>query len=185
MEAILVPRPFPPPAFDRLQYEKTEGEGLGERVTCMTSGRHEGAVPDEGSCDPSCSIYLVQKLETVTFERQCQYSSLFGRFEADQPESLSYNDRAPPPSCLPDVMHVTLSPKPSPSVFAYCKRSKAWGGNGLETRLHGSGKVAKNGKGLGTESSNRRTRTCMYGSLGWKLNIILLYSDRISAFKVL
>ena len=24
----LVPRPFPPPVFDRLQYTKTEGEGL-------------------------------------------------------------------------------------------------------------------------------------------------------------
>ena len=44
----LVSRPFPPQAFDRLQYAKTGGEGLGERVTCMTSGtcRHEGAVPD-------------------------------------------------------------------------------------------------------------------------------------------
>ena len=46
----LVPRPFPPPVFDRLQYAKTEGEGLGERVTCVTSGRREesedGAVPD-------------------------------------------------------------------------------------------------------------------------------------------
>ena len=38
----LVPRPFPPPVFDRLQYAKMEGEGLGERVTCVTSGRHEG-----------------------------------------------------------------------------------------------------------------------------------------------
>ena len=26
----LVPRPFPPPVFDRLQYAKTEGEGLAE-----------------------------------------------------------------------------------------------------------------------------------------------------------
>ena len=34
----LVPRPFPPPVFDRLKYAKTEGEGLGERVTCMMSG---------------------------------------------------------------------------------------------------------------------------------------------------
>ena len=25
---------FPPPAFDRLQYTNTEGEGLGEMVTC-------------------------------------------------------------------------------------------------------------------------------------------------------
>ena len=37
----LVPRPFPPPVYDRLQY-KNGGEGLGERVTCVTSGRREG-----------------------------------------------------------------------------------------------------------------------------------------------
>ena len=37
----LVPRPFPPPVFDRILYAKTEGEGLGERVTCVTSGRRE------------------------------------------------------------------------------------------------------------------------------------------------
>ena len=30
----LVPRPFPPPVFDRLQYANTEGEGLGDLVTC-------------------------------------------------------------------------------------------------------------------------------------------------------
>ena len=29
---------FPPPVFDHLQY-KNRGEGLGERVTCVTSGR--------------------------------------------------------------------------------------------------------------------------------------------------
>jgi len=32
--ASLVPRPFPPPVFDRLQYANTEGEGLGGLVTC-------------------------------------------------------------------------------------------------------------------------------------------------------
>ena len=37
----LIFRPFPPPVFDRLQYAKMEGEGLEERVTCVTSGRHE------------------------------------------------------------------------------------------------------------------------------------------------
>jgi len=31
---ILVSRPFPPPVFDRLQYANTEGEGLGDLVTC-------------------------------------------------------------------------------------------------------------------------------------------------------
>ena len=30
----LVPRPFPPPVFDRLQYANTEGEGLGDLITC-------------------------------------------------------------------------------------------------------------------------------------------------------
>jgi len=30
---------------------------------------------------------------------------------------------------------VTRSPRPSPSVFAYCKRSNTGGGNGLGTRL--------------------------------------------------
>ena len=37
----LIARPFPPPVFDQLQYAKTEGEGLGEGVTCMMSGRRE------------------------------------------------------------------------------------------------------------------------------------------------
>ena len=44
---------FPPPVFDCILYAKTEGEGLGERVTCVTSGRREarqgGGVPDEES----------------------------------------------------------------------------------------------------------------------------------------
>jgi len=30
----LVPRPFPPPVFDHLQYANTEGEGLGDFVMC-------------------------------------------------------------------------------------------------------------------------------------------------------
>ena len=47
--------------------------------------------------------------------------------------------QAPPPSRLPsrlsDVTHVTLSPRPPPSVFTYSIRSKTGGWNGLETRL--------------------------------------------------
>ena len=35
--------------------------------------------------------------------------------------------------CLPSVY--LISPRPSHSVFTYCKRSKAGGGNGLGTRL--------------------------------------------------
>ena len=42
LQVCLVPRPFLPPISDRLQYAKTEGDGLGERVMCMILGRREG-----------------------------------------------------------------------------------------------------------------------------------------------
>ena len=42
LASSLIPRLLPPPVFDRLQCAKTEGEGLGEIVMCMTSYRHEG-----------------------------------------------------------------------------------------------------------------------------------------------
>ena len=42
---------FPPPVFDRILYAKTEGEGPGERVTCVMSGRREGR--HEGGSDQS------------------------------------------------------------------------------------------------------------------------------------
>ena len=45
----LVPRSFLPPVFDRILYAKTEGEGLGERVTCVTSGRREGRCEGGGA----------------------------------------------------------------------------------------------------------------------------------------
>ena len=52
---------------------------------------------------------------------------------------MSYNNWALSPLmstlCLPDVMHVTISPRPPPSIFAYCKRLKTEGGNGLGMRL--------------------------------------------------
>ena len=85
----LVPRPFPPPVFDRILYAKTEGEGLGEKKVLQ-----EGPQGSSSGTGPRCL-----------------------------------------PSRLPDVTHVTLSPRPSPSVFAYSMRSKTGGGNGLGTRL--------------------------------------------------
>ena len=39
------------------------------------------------------------------------------------------------PSRLPYIMDMTLSPRPPPSIFAYCKRSKTGGRNGLGKRL--------------------------------------------------
>ena len=82
--ASLVPRPFPPPVFDRILYAKTEGEGLGERVMCVMSGRHEGKRRGGRCLTKNLEVFLVQELETVIFKRQCQYSSLSGRLEADQ-----------------------------------------------------------------------------------------------------
>ena len=93
VKVSLIPRPFLPPAFDRLQYAKTEGEGLGERVMCMMSGRREGRHEGGGAqrrISRSFLQYLVQELEAVTFERQHQYSLLFGRLEADQAKCVSY-----------------------------------------------------------------------------------------------
>ena len=49
----LVPRVFPPPVFDRLQYAKTKEEGLGDLVTCVTSGRCEAG---------QCPIVVTHKL---------------------------------------------------------------------------------------------------------------------------
>jgi len=44
------------------------------------------------------------------------------------------------PVCLPSVylmsLHVTKSPRPSPSIFTYWKRSNTGGGNSLGTRLY-------------------------------------------------
>jgi len=34
VDPSVVPRPFPPPVFDRFKYANTEGEGLGDLVTC-------------------------------------------------------------------------------------------------------------------------------------------------------
>ena len=50
----------------------------------MTSGRREGRREGGGARQRISKVLLVQELETVTFERQHQYSSLFGRLESDQ-----------------------------------------------------------------------------------------------------
>ena len=46
---------FPPPVFDRILYAKMEGEGLGERVTCVTSGGREGRHRGGGARPQICS----------------------------------------------------------------------------------------------------------------------------------
>ena len=53
----LVPRPFPPPVFDHLQYANTEREGLGDLVTCddvkQTDSGHMG---DVAHCNNFCFV---------------------------------------------------------------------------------------------------------------------------------
>ena len=53
----LVPWPFPPPVFDRLQYANTEGEGLGDLVTCgYVRQTHGGRCPIRNLEALSCTI---------------------------------------------------------------------------------------------------------------------------------
>ena len=102
----LVPRSFSPPVFDHWWRP--------ERVMCMTSGRHEGAVPNKESWDPSFKIL------SKTLRLKCLKDSVnTARYSVDSrltnTRFVSYKDWASPPSCLPsclaDVMHMTLSPR--------------------------------------------------------------------------
>ena len=45
---------------------------------------------------------------------------------------MSCNDQAPPPSRLPDVTHMTLSPRPSPSVLHTASNQKLEAGTAWE-----------------------------------------------------
>ena len=111
------------PCYSRLQLiicsmQKREWEGLGERVTCMTSGRHESRHEGGGARQiilRSFLQYFVQELETATFKSKRL------RF-------VNCNDWAcTTPSHLPDITHLTLPPGPFPSIFAYCMQAiKNW-----------------------------------------------------------
>ena len=86
-------------------------------------------------------VLSVQRLQARTFTRQHQYCSLFMTPETGQfMQNRNYSGRTPTPKCLSSVHlmspHVTKSHRPSPSVFAYCKRLNIRGRNGLEMRLH-------------------------------------------------
>jgi len=52
----------------------------------------------------------------------------------------NYYCQALPPVCLPSIcltyLHMTKSPRSSPSIFVYYKRSNTGGENSLETRLY-------------------------------------------------
>ena len=76
-------------------------------------------------------VISFQELQTVTFERQHQYTAHLVNSRLIKAKFVGYNDQAPPPLCLPDITHVTLSPRPSPLFLPLQTR----GGNGLGTRL--------------------------------------------------
>ena len=88
--------------------------------------------------------YLVQGLEIVTFEIQRQYSSLFGRLEADHHKvcELQRSGTAPLTST-----YVTSSPRPPPSVIVYCKQSKT-GGRNRSTGNEASNTIQSTGSSL-------------------------------------
>ena len=112
----LIPRPSHRPVFDRLQYAKTEGEGLVHFIT--------GGVPDRISLH-ECSKFqhLGQKLQ-------------------DKAQACFFDQEPLPPSVYlgrQNVIHVIKWTRPSPSVFTYCKRSKTgrWGRGQHSHRTHG------------------------------------------------
>ena len=65
--------------------------------------------------------FLVQGLKTVAFERQCQYRSLLGRFNANQCKVTI--GHCPPHVSSVYLMssHVTKSPRLSPSILQVIK----------------------------------------------------------------
>ena len=139
------------PGRSRLQFLiacSIQKRGLGEGVTCVTSGRHEGrcegAVPDCCSSQSlHWSVYQTTSCTDASF-RMLQ-SQVLGQ-DIIRRTLRFFVGHGPPsrlPSHLPDITHVTLSPTPSPSVFIalfpgrsrlqfliacklflYCKRSK-------------------------------------------------------------
>ena len=137
-----VPRPFPPPVFDRLQYAKMEGEELGDLVMCMMSGGQRvdrwGAqcaiVVTHKLCDDQSQIY--QTMRCIDSLSNNTVSSSWTQYCKKDLEILHW---ALPPVCLPIVrshtVHMTKFPRPSFSVFAYSKQSKTEGRAGLGTRL--------------------------------------------------
>ena len=96
------------------------------------------SVPDKKSWGPSCpktwdciirktaSIQLVIQL-IRGWSMQGLWVTTIGHRPPQWPHCL--------PSCITDIMHITLSPRPSSSIFAYCKRSKTGAENGLGMRL--------------------------------------------------
>ena len=101
----------------------------------MMSGRREGGCPIVVTQNFALiSLEYTEQRSVLTLSFECYNLKFFGQ-DITRTTSRSFVGHCPP-SRLPDVTHVTLSPRPSPSVFAYCKRSKTGGTNGLGRRLY-------------------------------------------------
>ena len=124
----LVPRPSPAPVFDRLQYAKTEGEGL----VNLTGSRHEDIFtfisPATEKLVPSSSdMFLRLMLFSVS-------ACLVFVASTEQkigllPSMAIHISVTTCDACAADHVRFT---RPSPS---YCKRSNTGAGEGLGTRL--------------------------------------------------
>ena len=135
----LIPRLFPPPVFDRLQYANMEGEGLGDLFTCVfvEGSTHGGRCPMKSLETLSYTVSLRAGGQSISKAASIPFIVDNSRDVSTQKGNYCY--QAMPPVCLPFVYlmppHVTRSPWSSTSVFAYCKQSNTGGGNGLGMRL--------------------------------------------------
>ena len=81
--------------------------------------------------------------------------------------------RHPPPPRLPDVMHVTLSPRTSPSIFAYCMLSnqklevKRPGNEAIYSTTISQGSLLKPRTGWNNGGTFRPIPPLKYGTVHW------------------
>ena len=153
--------PYPSPV---LLYAKMEGEDLGERFMCMTSGRHEGTwgmVPD--CCNSQtlhwsalnllnnklywCSFKCYSLMFLVKILQEGPYDSSSGTTPSRLFSCMSSLVPRPHPhrearvhgvgTRLPHVCLISCMwfLLPGLPILAYCNRSKTGGGNSLGTSL--------------------------------------------------
>ena len=117
--AGLIPRLFPPPVFDHLQCTNTEGEDLGDLVTCSDVRYTWGAVPNEVSQSSFCNVHLRPGSQNV-----CKAAIILfvGHNTKDGwMRNGNYYGRSLPPVCPLSICLTSPHVTRSPGIFAYCK----------------------------------------------------------------
>ena len=135
------------PVFDRLQYAKTEGEGLGERIMCMTSAG--------GSAQSYLQTLCWSASNLLNNELYWHYTHVFQMFL--HKKDLKILCKALPPSrllwCLhvPDIRHVTLFPG---LLLRFCIlqaiKTWKWEWPGNETNVYAIGQFRCDGRTIQT-----------------------------------